>query len=964
MQNGSIAAEEKISELSLPFLCLSGRLGLCMQKRTIQILSVLLLLGLIVWGGYSTFVYLGIPVHGAVLLDDTVKGVLNQQDCANAPFLCGLQSLLSVVTHTIGRAGNFLGYGISCLVFLFLCWGISSLKTGNLRTFRVRGRPINLVLGFLFLVWLLFTTLSQSQSGGISIRQLSEPTSLAYSDATPSVLRALKTNFDGLDQRGCLEQIGTYTNGAKVYEITVGCMQQSFVMRVLPVFLFALVLLFEFLVLGKMFLRLFRFPALSLIAEMTVSAGIGACAWIVILWSLAVADLIVAPAVWTLAVLVPAVAYKDVLYWLRTFVRPHEEREVPWLSAEVLLIWLLLSYVALNFLTVIRPFPIGWDDLGSYLNRPRLMVSYGRFIFSMAPFQWEYLTSLGFALFGYNSVFGATTSMMVNWSAGVLATLSVISFARHFLGRQSGLLSALLFYSLPLIGHFSFADMKIDNAIFAMGALAMFVLFLALFPHQEDEETTSFRTQWKWIALAGLFAGFAFSMKPTAIMVLMTVFSVLMGVSLHWVGFLGAVFLVIAAFIGQHALDVSGIAQRVSGISISSTTIVFATAVVLGGVFLVIAAVLRPARLKTTVLALLVFGALCASSIFPWVYHNNFLRGRIIPTVLELGVPNSDSPIFNVEGTGSGAINGTYRELPKELAVNKQSPACKATGSSEELGRYWGYRTGWGHYLLLPWRTVLNLDSAGYYVTTSPALFLFPLLLFLPYFWMRRGRWLKWLWIATAFLIVQWVFLANGVPWYGVGMFFGLVICIEALFNHSPDIFSRMIAGVLIVIALMCSFGQRFWQYEVQRNLLEYPFGKISAAALQERTVSHYDDIATATLKRAQSMPGRPYLYRIGTFIPYFIPRNLQVIGISDHQLDFFNCLYAERDAALTLKRLQALGFNSIVFDTNTATIEKDSNGSLHQKVNAFVEFANMRSLGIVPQVNDADGGVAYILLP
>jgi len=936
-----------------------------MQKRTIQILSVLLLLGLMVWGGYSTFVYLGIPVHGAVLIDDATKEALHQQDCTNNPFLCGLQSLLSTVTHTFGRAGNFLGYGISCIVLLLLCWGVSSVRTGNWQTFRVRGRPVHLLLGFLVLLWLLFTTLSQSQTGGVSARQLAEPSLLVYSDASPSVLQELKNNFNSLNERGCLQQIGTYTNGAKVYNISVRCMQQSFITRVLPVFLFVLVLLFEFLVLGKMFLRLFRFPALSLLADVTVSAATGACAWMAILWSLAVADLIVAPAVWTLAILVPVVAYKDTLHWLRTLVRSHDERDVPWLSAEVLLTWLLLSYLALNFLTVIRPFPIGWDDLGSYLNRPRLMVSYGRFIFSMAPFQWEYLTSLGFALFGYESIFGATTSMMVNWSAGVLAVLAVVSFARHFLGRQAGILSALLFYTLPLIGHFSFADMKVDNAIFAMGALSMFVLFLALFPRSEDEEPSSFREQLKWIALAGLFAGFAFSMKPTAIMVLMAVFSVLVGASLHWVGFPGAVLLTIGAFIGQSTLNISDIAQRVAGISIASSTPVFLAVVILGCVLLVIAGILRPARIKATILSVLVFGGVFVASIFPWVYHNNFLRGRLFPTTLELGVPNSDSPDFDIDGTGGGSGGDRpYKALPKELQVDKSVPACKATGSTEELGRYWGYSTGWSHYLGLPWRTVLNLDSAGYYVTTSPFLFLFPLLLLLPFFWMRRGKWLRWLWIATVFLIAQWVFLANGVPWYGIGVFLGLAICVEALFAHSPDFFSRVIAGILIAIALVCSFGQRFWQYEVQKNLLEYPFGKISAAALQERTVSHYDDIAAAVIDRNKTMPDRPYLYRIGTFIPYFIPRNLEVIGTSDHQLDFFNCLYAERDTALTLKRLQALGFNSIVFDTNTATIEKDTNGSLHQKVNAFLEFANTRSLGIVPKINDTDGGVAFILLP
>ncbi|MDD5103113.1 MAG: glycosyltransferase family 39 protein [Candidatus Peribacteraceae bacterium] len=936
-----------------------------MQKRTIQILSVLLLLGLVLWGGYSTLVYLGIPVHGAVLLDSATKDMLRSQDCANHLFFCGLESLFSTVFFTFERAGSFVGYVLACAGLLLISWIVLSLRTGNWRTFRTQGRPVSLILGFLVMVWLLFTALSQSQSGGASVRQLAEPSPLVYTDVSPSVLQELKHNFDDLNGRGCLQQIGTYNNGVKAYNITIRCIQQSFITRVLPVFLFVAVLLFEFLVLGKMLLRLLRFPARSLLADVAVSAGTGACAWMAMLWFLAVMNFIIAPAVWILVLLVPVLAYKDALYWLRTFIRPRETRDVPWLSVEMFLTWLLLSYLALNFLTIVRPFPIGWDDLGSYLNRPRLMVSYGHFIFSMAPFQWEYLTSLGFALFGFNSIFGATASMAVNWTAGVLAILAVVSFARHFLGRHAGILSALLYYTLPLVGHFSFADMKIDNAIFAMGALAMSVMFFALFPRPEDETPSSLRAQWRLIALSGVFAGFAFSMKPTAVMVLMATISVLVGASLFWVGFLGTVSLAIAAFIAQHALDIPDIAQRVAGVSVTSSTPALIVAVILGCVLIVIASVLRPARLKTMFLSVLLFVAFFLISISPWVYHNNFLRGRLIPTTLELGVPNSSSPDFNIDGTGGGGgEDRPYRELPKEIQVDKNVPACKATGSTEELDRYWGYSNGWSHYLSLPWRGVLNLDSAGYYVTTSPVLFLFPLLLLLPFFWMRRGRWLRWLWIATVFLIVEWVFLANGVPWYGIGMFLGLVVCVEALFVHAPDLFSRTAAGMLIVTALVCSFGQRFWQFETQRNMLEYAFGKISAAALQERTVSHYDDIAAMAIERAKSTPDRPYLYRIGTFIPYFIPRNLEVIGVSDHQLDFFNCIYAERDAALTLKRLQALGFNSIVFDTNTATIERDQNGSLHQKVSAFIEFANSRSLGIVPQVNDTDGGIAYILLP
>jgi len=257
----------------------------------------------------------------------------------------------------------------------------------------------------------------------------------------------------------------------------------------------------------------------------------------------------------------------------------------------------------------------------------------------------------------------------------------------------------------------------------------------------------------------------------------------------------------------------------------------------------------------------------------------------------------------------------------------------------------------------------MNIDSAGYYVTTSPALLLFPLLLLVPFFWLGKGRWLRWLFVGTGFLVVEWVFMANGIPWYGIGMFLGLAIGLEVLIIKSPDKQNRFLATVLIAGSIVSCFAMRSWQHEQQMNLIEYPMGKASAGVMRERTIPHYDDITDILLERHANVDDRPYVYRVGTFIPYFIPKNLEVIGITDHQLDSFNCLYQERDSQLTLRRLKALGFNSVIFDTNTATIERDENGSLHKKVQSFVDFLNDPDLGLQIAVNDPGRGIVYILI-
>jgi hypothetical protein len=213
-------------------------------------------------------------------------------------------------------------------------------------------------------------------------------------------------------------------------------------------------------------------------------------------------------------------------------------------------------------------------------------------------------------------------------------------------------------------------------------------------------------------------------------------------------------------------------------------------------------------------------------------------------------------------------------------------------------------------------------------------------------------------------MLYEWMFLANGIPWYGIGVFLGLAVGLEALFVYAPGRVGRTIAGVFLGLALLTNFGQRFWQFEQQRNLFEYPTGKVTKEALLERTIPHYNDIINLVKVRSVTMPDRPYLYRVGTFIPYFIPKNLEVIAATDHQLDMFNCLNQERDAALTVQRLKGLGFNSIIFDTNTATIERDSSGSLHRKVQAFVDFVNDPASSLDVVVYDMRAGVSFILIP
>lgn len=927
-----------------------------MNTRTIQTLSIALFVLLILWGTYTLLVYLGIPYHGAALLTDPTMRDLTT-GCEATEYICrGSKTLWPFVLFTLKRVSPLLWYGIIAV----LAWaGIVLWQKMGLerQTVRIAWTPWKILLLFVASVWLISTTISFSSFDGRDLLTYPEPTKETY-NVSEHALQTIQGDYQTLLAGGCLDLLGESQAGAKLYTLKAWCIEKAFVGRVIPQMLFVILFLGELLILGRMALQWIKYRQQTLLLETVFSLGLGASLGIAILWSLAVAGVFTSTLGWALAVLIPVVGYRHTRYWLEKFLWTTWEREYNWYDPAMLLGMLLIGYLALNFLQVVRPFPIGWDDLGSYLNRPRLLVSYGRFISSMTPFDWSYLTSTGFLLFGYNSPVGATASMMVNWSAGLLAVLSILAFARTFLGERSGLLSALLYYSLPLVGHFSYADMKIDNAIFFFGTIATLAVMLALVRRDEDGATPhgTFDLQHSvpLLMMAGIFLGFAFSTKVTAVMVALPLAALMIGILLDWRAFVGMCFFICFAYLWRGVASAQVIAMRIIG-DIPPPWL--GTAVIWMLFCAGLACVLwslsrrRPSSWMNIGKLLGAFAVGVAIAIFPWAEHTAIENGQLYPQPFA-SAPNTLSPKIDTSA------------LPPELAVDQSGSTCAATGVFEELDRYWGFEKGWSHYLTLPWRTVMNIDATGYYVTTIPALLLFPLLLLLPYFWSKPGRWLRWLFGITTIMILEWMFLGNGIPWYGIGILLGLVIGLEALIQKAPDKSNHAIAWILVTFSLFSAFNMRFWQFEQQRNIFEYSMGKVSADALREITIPYYDAISATAVVRHDEMKDRPYLYRVGTFIPYFIPRNLEIIGLNDHQLDVFNCLYHERDPALTVKRLKALKFNAIVFDTNTATIERDEQGSLHKKVNAFVDFVNNPVSGLQVVVSDTNAGIAFILIP
>ncbi len=962
-----------------------------MTQRFIAGLSLALFIVALLWGGYTLIVYMGIPLHSLVYIQvdagkavDTACG--NGTDIGTA--LCrGPMLFMPFLSSFLAMMSPLFGYIIvSVLLYggFFVYLGFSSGTFSG----RITLRPLYFIVAFVLAVWLIGTTLSLGSLNNMNtpgqdtsdpirqFRTVIEPTKEVYTSASEQALIELKSNFQMLQSAGCLQpyvvngEAAQTNGGAKVYTLSELCVQSSLLLRVGGQIAMILFLLFNLLVAGTLVLRyLVRLEPVSPLLESVLSVSVGALVWVAVLWLLALVGQLTQPIVWALFIGLPIVAFPVSWRWLRSLWTHAFEVDVRAGDVLHLLVWLLLSYLALNFLNVVRPFPIGWDDLGSYLNRPRMLASYGSFIPSMSQFQWEYLTSMGYVLFGFNSIFGSTFAMQINWMAGLLAAFSVFAFGRHFLGQRAGVLAAICYYFLPMTGHFSFADMKIDNAVFFTSTIGLLAVMVGLFgtPEAQEQESHDPKKHLRLFLVAGLIMGFSFAIKPTALLSVLMIFSIMSGWFFGAVGFSGAALLGFAVLNKFGPLDLSAIIHRAGLIASVSQQAALVPLTILGVGLLTFAAyrTRRFARSYAITIGFFLLGL--AISCAPWMAYNGIIAQNKSLSSLLKAEDRTAPQIFLDPVQAQGAKKntlGVVRTLPPELKLDPENAACKSSARTEELDRYWGFDNGIGHYLSLPWRQVMNIDAYGYYVTLMPALLLFPLLLLLPYFWVTQARWLRFLFAGACVFLIQWMLVANGVMWYGLGMFLMFALGLEAFILRAPDKLNRILFSVLLTFGILICLINRLWQFDTQKNIFEYPLGKVSATALREMTIPDYDNITQSVLDRAKQMPDRPYTYRMGTFISYFIPKNREILPVADHQLQMFNCMDQERNHALTLKRLQALGFNGMIFDTNTATIEKDPNGSLHKKVQAFIDFANDPSTGVKISISDPGNGIAYILLP
>ena len=87
--------------------------------------------------------------------------------------------------------------------------------------------------------------------------------------------------------------------------------------------------------------------------------------------------------------------------------------------------WIVMS---VNFVNILRPFPIGWDDLGVYMNFPKIIASSGSTLYFGMSF-WQNFVGVGF-LHG-----SASLAFFLNSLGGILAGIMIFLGIKFLLKR-------------------------------------------------------------------------------------------------------------------------------------------------------------------------------------------------------------------------------------------------------------------------------------------------------------------------------------------------------------------------------------------------------------------------------------------------------------------------------------------------------------------------------------------------
>ncbi|MFA5926616.1 MAG: glycosyltransferase family 39 protein [Patescibacteria group bacterium] len=249
----------------------------------------------------------------------------------------------------------------------------------------------------------------------------------------------------------------------------------------------------------------------DVLENLIYSFGFGAIATIFLIFFLGITGRLDTLAISIMFAAIALFCLKEIKYWIGAALNTPLSINTSFFSPAVLLLMAIVIVASHNYLELLRPIPIGHDELQAYLNTPKTIAETGRLPLDLRNYAWEMLTSASYAI--TNS---AAMARALSATAGIFTTLSIFHIVSLYCRRRGfgkeergtyPILAAALFYMMPMVVFQSSTDIKVDlpATFFALLAINSF------WKWQESKKESDL--------FVGLFLlGFGFAIKPTLIL--------------------------------------------------------------------------------------------------------------------------------------------------------------------------------------------------------------------------------------------------------------------------------------------------------------------------------------------------------------------------------------------------------------------------------------------------------------
>lgn len=470
-----------------------------------------------------------------------------------------------------------------------------------------------------------------------------------------------------------------------------------------------------------------------------------------------------------------------------------------------------LSFIVLtfliwvNFINIIRPMPIWWDDLGVYMNFPKMLAVEWWLLKGSWLIAWQLLTWIGFI---FKSATQAFFINQIGWILSIIVvTVSISDLLKTnkktFLAIP--IILATMLYAMPMVIFQQAKDMKLDPWLFFISALSIYWIY-SLFSRfiwntddnsleDKSEKFINSNKNKESVFLNAIFSTFkrhshdlfnkndyliylfiiwslawlAFAIKLTTLMLILWVFAVIFYANLGFVWFLGYFFLFIWVFTRFKLWDFMNISYPKDNINLVNQ---FAYVSIFVSFVLLAFSVIKNKKesINKVVILCLVFGAWVLISILPWFAKNiQEAKGEITVTNIiwwKFDINNYDhTKIYSKED---------LKKIESSLVSGSINEDWKT--KNEDLGRYFGYEDGINNYLKLPWNLTLQSNQAWEYteITYFFLLFIPVIFLFLNFqspvsrlviFGIIIFEWLYFLPFSPVASILTWFFSKQLLPW-------------------------------------------------------------------------------------------------------------------------------------------------------------------------------------------------------